>query len=280
MKRMLEQKDGVFYINSSSVEIISTCKRKAYYSLERKLRKEEESEALTFGTAIHKAMEVFYRDRDRKLDDVLTAFLEASTALASVPSGEKRSVDNGLKILRRYFEVYQNDPWVAYVDENGPFIERSFEVPFMNHFIHGTVDAVLKNTDTGELVVCDHKTATSLSDLANRVKPNLQFSIYLWALQRMDIPVKRAMINGIQVAKTKIDLVRIFTERDYNDFKEMFESVISAVEDYSNASTKESWPMSTASCSHYGGCQYLDICSLNRNLRETAISSIYKNLSE
>jgi CRISPR/Cas system-associated exonuclease Cas4 (RecB family) len=275
MKRMLEVKDGKFYINSSSVDLIQTCKRKAQYALLDGYRSEDESEALTFGKAIHAALEEFYKTTDRQLAPILDAFMIAAAPLAHVPATDKRSIDNGVKILKRYFEVYENDPWVAYRDEKGAFVERSFEVPFMDHFIHGTVDAVLRNTETDELVLCDHKTATSLSDLANRVNPNLQFSIYIWALQRMNIPVKRAMINGIQVAKTKSDLVRIFTERNYQDFEEMFDSVHAAIQDYSSCYVAGKWPMNTSSCSHYGGCQYLEVCSLNKNLRPIAIEQIY-----
>lgn len=280
MKRMLEYKDGRFYINSSSVEIISTCKRKAQYALHMGLRKEDESDALTFGKAIHAGLEEFYKSPDRNINAIIDAFANAASPLAHLPQTDKRSIDNGVKIMRNYFDVYKNDPWVAYVDDKGPFIERSFEVPFMSDFIHGTVDAVLRNVETDELVVCDHKTATSLSDLAMRVNPNLQFSIYIWALQTMNIPVKRMMVNGIQVAKTKSDLVRIFTGRDYTDFQEMFESVASAIESYDSSASSGRWPMSTSSCSHYGGCQYLDICSLNKNLRPAAIQQIYGSLPE
>ena len=46
MKRMLEVKDGVFYVNSSSVDLIQSCRRKAYYALERGLRSEEHTSEL------------------------------------------------------------------------------------------------------------------------------------------------------------------------------------------------------------------------------------------
>lgn len=275
MKRMLEFKNDKLYINSSSIEIINTCRRKAMYSLALNLRKEDESEALTFGSAIHAALERFYASPSRSLDEVLDAFNKAAAPLAHVPPTEKRSIDNGAKIIRRYFEVYEKDPWVAYVDKDGPVVERSFEVPFNDMILHGTVDAVLQNTETGELVVCDHKTATSLSDLAKRANPNLQFSIYVWALQQMGIPVTRMMVNGIQVAKTKSDFIRIFTERGKDDFDEMHQTILSAVDYYDYSLMTKQWPMNPASCAHYGGCQYLDICSLTKNLRAGAIEQIY-----
>ena len=92
MKRMLEQKDGVFYINSSSVDLIQTCRRKAYYALERNLRGGDESEAQLFGTAIHRAMEAFYGapveggERRLTLEQFQDAFVDcASQTLAHLP---------------------------------------------------------------------------------------------------------------------------------------------------------------------------------------------------
>lgn len=275
MKRMLEVKDGTIYINASSIEIINTCRRKAQYALDLGLRREDESEALTFGTAIHAALEKFYSSESRNLDEILLAFNDAAVPLLHVPPTEKRSIDNGAKILRRYFEIYENDPWVAYVDEKGPFVEREFEVRFADHVLHGKVDAVLRNTETGELVVCDHKTATSLSDLGRRANPNLQFSLYVWALREMGLPVSRMMVNGIQVAKTKSEFVRIFTERNADDFAEMFDTILAAVETFEKSKLTNAWPMNPVSCSHYGGCQYLDICSLNKRLRPAAIAQVY-----
>ena len=206
------------------------------------------------------------------------AFREAAEPISSLPPTEKRSIDNGAKILTRYFEVYENDPWVSYRDAEGPFVERSFELPWGSNYIHGTIDCILKNTQTGELVVCDHKTATSLSDLANRVKPNVQFSIYAWAANQMGIPVNRVMVNGIQVAKTKSDFVRIFTDRNDEDYQEMRDTVNSAVRTYMASMDTGSWPQNTSSCSNYGGCQYLELCSLGSELRKNAIAQIYNKV--
>lgn len=285
MKRMIEKKNGQFYINSSSVEIIQTCRRKAYYALHRNLRGEEESEALLFGTAIHRAMEAFYSaeivngERKLTLEEFQDAFVDvASQTLAHLPDSDKRSIANGKKILEKYWDVYANDPWVVVRDEKGPFVERKFELKchLNDVIIHGQIDCLLQNVETGEIVVCDHKTSSSLgSDFLNRIKPNIQFSIYAWAAQVLGYKVNRVMVNGIQVAKTKVDLLRVFTERNSHDLLEMFDTIEDSIALYTHAELSKNWPINSASCGNWGGCQYRDICSLNAPFRETAIQQIY-----
>ena len=142
--------------------------------------------------------------------------------------------------------------------------------------LHGQIDCLLQNVETGEIVVCDHKTSSSLgSDFLNRIKPNLQFSIYAWAARQLGFPVSRVMVNGIQVAKTKVDLLRVFTDRKDSDFEEMWETIMESVELYRGSQKRGIWPINSSSCSSWGGCQYRDICSLDAPFRETAIEQIY-----
>jgi hypothetical protein len=283
MKRMLEVKDGVFYVNSSSVDLIQSCRRKAYYALERGLRGGDESEAQLFGTAIHKAMEAFYGApieggvRRLTLEQFQDAFAQAASQLEHLPDADKRSIANGKKILEKYWSIYQNDPWQVVHDRQGPVVERKFELDLTPSIVlHGQIDCLLQNVETGEIVVCDHKTSSSLgSDFLNRIKPNLQFSIYAWAARQLGFPVSRVMVNGIQVAKTKVDLLRVFTDRKDSDFEEMWETIMESVELYRGSQKRGIWPINSSSCSSWGGCQYRDICSLDAPFRETAIEQIY-----
>jgi len=281
---MLEEKNGTYSINASSVDIIMTCPRKAQYALAMNLRSEDESEALTFGKAIHAALEEFYKQipGQRNIDAIHAAFDAAAVNLL-VPAGEKRSRDNGHKIISRYCEVYANDPWMVYRDKDGPFVERSFDLPYdlAHEFppflirVHGQMDAILQNTDTGEVVIVDHKTTSTVSDLLNRVKPNLQFSLYAWAANQMGIKVDRVMVNAIQVAKTKCDLLRIYTERGEHDFDELRNTLIHAVDSYRRWNDRDVFPQNSGACGNWGGCQYLDMCSAAPQDRSNIISSRY-----
>lgn len=53
----------VFSINFSSLDVINTCGRKAYYQLACGWKSKDESAPLVFGSSIHKALEVWYSAR-------------------------------------------------------------------------------------------------------------------------------------------------------------------------------------------------------------------------
>lgn len=269
---------GRVFINSSSADIIQTCRRKAYYSIHMDYRPSSgDSTALSFGSAIHKALEEFYRagPGERSIDKCVDAFVACAsgTKLIELASDDKRSISNGKRIIEKYFSVYRDDPWIAVTDEHGPFVERSFEIAVDSEInIFGQIDCLLKNVETGEIVVCDHKTSSSLgTDFMNRIKPNLQFSTYAWAARQLGWDVKRVMINGIQVAKTKTDLVRVFTERNQEDFNEMMETYNDSIEMMRQARNTNKWPLNSTACSHYGGCQYREVCSLPADQRDNAL---------
>lgn len=283
MKRMMEIDtrfdEPVYKINSSSADLIHTCRKKAFYALKVGARPDTESSALLFGSALHKALEAFYitPPECRSLQFVTDTFVDyaSATKLAELPSDDKRSIKNGQKIIEKYFQVYASDPWVTVVDKRGPVVERSFEFKADNYdglYLHGQIDALMQNTETGEVVVVDHKTSSSLgSDFMNRIKPNLQFSTYAWAANKMGFNVGRVMVNGIQVAKTKTDLVRVFTERTKEDFREMEETFFEARRLYHYSDTYNTWPLNSLACSHWGGCPYREVCALPEAQRKNAL---------
>lgn len=314
-KRMLElTKNGEHWhakINYSSLDIIQTCMRKAQYMLHEKLKADSESPALTFGSAVHKALECYYQlpvdnrafkpawsaecerlafghECDVEPDTALAAikcFTDAARPLASLGESDKRSIGNGIRILRAYFAQYANDRLVVHRDAAGaPLIERSFEFRMCESELltidyHGTVDIVLQNVDTQQIMVADHKTTSSLGrEFINRARPNHQFTGYILGARRaLGIDTRLFMINGIQVAKTKCEFMRVVTERDEHDYQELEHSVISAVGDYIASTKHDIWPMSAPNpCSMWGGCQFIDVCSMPQAFRQNVLEARWK----
>jgi hypothetical protein len=169
-----------------------------------------------------------------------------------------------------------------YPTKNGmPLIERDFEFRMyegddyiLDYF--GTIDAILQHQDTGEIMCVDHKTSHALGkEFIARAKPNHQFTGYIEGARRaLGIDTHLFMVNGIQVAKTKCEFMRIVTERDQDDFKELFQAVGRAVGEYTACLELDTWPMSApTACTMWGGCQFLDACSIPKAMRENVISS-------
>lgn len=305
-----------FRINSSSVSIIQECMRKAQYSLVEKWRAENESPATLFGRAVHKALEVFYRGapEERILPDfknleqmayghpapptkhdliyrAVSAFLKEAEPLSSLPEGDKRSLQNGVWILSEYFRAYADDPYIALVDERGPFVEREFTHRFYEDAqividIFGTIDFAFRNIHTGEIIIGDHKTSSALtfgdSSYFDRDKPNHQYTMYaLGARREFGLQTDSFMVNVVEVkAKPKtarakgVSFPRQITKRTEEDFTELREVILDACFRYQVAAETNTWPMgSVNSCNQYGGCSFKQVCSSPKSVRETILKS-------
>ena len=128
-------------INFSSLDLINTCPRKAYYSLFRNLKQKDESEPLVFGKAVHAALEAWYvsppetrhiptkptdkaslainagicEDKsfintvNEKFITFASAFYnfgKAMRPLRNLDPTNKRSKENGIKIINNYFQKF------------------------------------------------------------------------------------------------------------------------------------------------------------------------------
>jgi hypothetical protein len=212
---------GKFYarINYSSLDVLQTCMRKADYSFNRKLRTENKSAALIFGTAFHKAMEVWYasgQENRKHISDTcieyqhvivgsicngrpipighgqcsrcsaVSAFIQSAhdNQLSESNNPGPRTIDKGTEIINAFCTERLDEGLSVYSDANGPCIERNFEVelfdsPELHVTYFGTIDLILKDAK-GRLYVTDHKTTRSFGvDFFNRIRPNFQYIGYV-----------------------------------------------------------------------------------------------------
>ncbi len=319
-KRMLEIKklpDGRnhLFMNFSSLAIIQECLRKAQYRLLEKLTNDTDSEAQTFGTAVHKALEHWYSlpEVNRQLTETelksvdaivgglipegpyetalnsIHEFIKAGESLRWLGDDDKRSLANGIKILKAYFKHYANDGMEVLRDESGvPYIERACEAKLyedekMIISLHGQIDLILKNTITGEIYVSDHKTTAALGkEFYNRISPNHQYTGYIWLAQNLlGLKTDSFLVNGLQVAKTKSEFARQITTRGDDEFAEMRMAYVEASERILRAIEKNQFAQaSSGPCSSYGGCPYLDVCQAPVSLRQNIIDGKYKHGTE
>lgn len=299
-------------INYSSLSIIQTCPRKAQYTLLKKLRSKVESPATVFGSAIHGALEVFYSEpRDnrsipkdfRKHSDLIPSgavpgdhflyramqkFVEKAEVLRQLPDSDKRSLANGIWLLQCYFETYINDPYVVVSDKDGPITERLVEYPIyeddhLRIIYFGTVDVILKNEQTGVILPTDHKTSSVVgNDFYNRLKPNHQYTGYLWLAQEVfGLKTDSFLVNCLQVKPRPVrastagpHFPRQVTRRSAEDIEEFQLSVIEAVRNYLRWGVNENYPLGSVDvCTFWGGCSFLEVCSAPSSLRQNIIES-------
>lgn len=314
--RKLDDGRRLVRINSSSLDVIQNCMRKAQLLLHEGWKPEVEGPALTFGSAIHAALEVYYQGKIEErtvpsLEDLermtyghgvpdslctraFAAFMKKAEPLSALPEGDKRHPLNGAWILWNYFKAYKDDPYVCYVDEEGPFVERGFS--FVLHSdsekvieLFGTIDIVFWHIDTGRRLPGDHKTTSSFgfgdSNYFDREKPNHQYTGYLMGAREVfGVESSEFCVNVVEVkAKPKTargtppSFPRQITSRSKEDFAEFTEVVVDSVSRYLRAMDTGIWPLGpVGACNSYGSCQYRQVCSAPPSLRNNILTSKFK----
>lgn len=299
-------------INSSSLSLIQTCSRKSFYSLHEGWRSRTGNPPLIFGSAIHKAMEVFYAyDGERTfpdnfedhaqligrgyaapaphfLYDAVAAFVKEAEPLRMLPDDDKRSIPSGIWVLQHYFNTYLNDTYTIHRDAAGPVIERDFSTVVLDEIdlqitLFGRIDFVLRNTLTGEILPGDHKTTSVMgSDFMSRVKPNHQYTGYLLGAHVLGLgDGENFLVNGIEVkARPKTaragppKFIRQVTRRTPEDFTEFREVLREASRNYVRWLTEERWPLGPVdACAMWGGCSFHDVCSAPNELRSNILNA-------
>lgn len=304
--------DGRVRINSSSLALLQECMRKAKYALFDGWSSQDESPATLFGSAIHEALAVYYtapkeeRDSIPKLEELqligngyadridnlysrcIRTFVDRVRPLAALPDDDKRSINNGIWILHEYFKTYKDDPYVAYVDDKGPFIERDFTLDLTPQIqVFGRIDFVFQHTVTGELLPGDHKTTSSLgfgdSSYYDRDRPNHQYSLYMLGAKRVfGIQSENFLVNVIGVkskpktARAKgAEFPRQITKRTEEDFAELEMSLSDAVLRFLAARETGAWPQGGVEVCNgkYGPCPYKAVCAAPISMRETMLKN-------
>jgi hypothetical protein len=323
-KRMLDVRQladlTIVSINSSSLSIMQSCKRKTKLYLHDGWRGKTESPALTFGSAIHASLDVFYSNprEARTIPDrfyefasamvhgapapsdhffyrAIEEFIRVAQPLAMLPDTDKRSIANGIYTLSHYFKTYINDPYEVYCDAQGPITERLFELPIHRESgleirLFGTIDLVLINRANGHILPCDHKTTSQLgSDFFNRLKPNHQYSGYvLGAREALGLDTTSFLVNGIQVKPKPLtargsppQFTRQITERSPDDLAEFREAMVQAAHDYLEACETSRWPLGNVdNCAMWGGCMFREVCASPKNLRDSILNHSFQKETE
>lgn len=220
----------------------------------------------------------------------VSAFIERAAPLANLDPSDKRSIHTGVWLLAHYFETYIDDPYTVYVDEHGPVVERLLEREIYSSedltiVVFGTIDVVLQNLSNGQILVCDHKTSSIVGrDFYNRLKPNHQYTCYTWLAQKeLGLQTDKFLVNCLQVKAipktsrgTPPQFPRQITTRTEEDVEDFRNALVHHVRSYLRCKELGAWPTGPVeSCTAYGGCTYLQICSSPNSIKENIIEADY-----
>lgn len=303
-KRLLEHLDGdeyVLKIDNSALENFSACDRASFYRLILG-RTSAGSSALTYGKAIHAALEVLYRD-GFDLSRMLSAGA-AVFALDPPGEGEWRTYSTFQQAILGYCSRYgidevSGDVFVPLTDTNNrPCVEAKFEdqlgeltlnceIPFsceqlvvgsesqaplyvskLHIMWTGMIDLLAQQNE--RLWVVDHKTTSvegpSYYDSFNMSQ---QFIGYIRSARKLTgLDVTGALLNVIIGRKptktgTNLDFSRRFYEYPEHLIAEWQDDVLSLIEDFVERLKSGYFPKRTLWCTNkFGTCPFMNVCTL------------------
>lgn len=269
---MPERRDAFDYTMLST---FMNCRRRYNYRINRGLVSKKPPTALTFGGAIHEALDSWYEDKN--VDKAVTLFKESFEE--RLDDDNKRTHQMGEWILRNYHEQYQYQPWELVQSE------MSFSLHFRDDkkFI-GRIDKIIKWGDA--LWVVDHKTTSQLgSQFFKTAEPNLQFTGYVWAARQLGYNAVGVILDAILVAKGLLPgtsknykltpLARFDVYRSDDHLKEWKDTAEGIMGDIEMCEATNKWYPNFDMCTYYGECPFRKVCKEDSDIRERIIEADY-----
>lgn len=252
------------WLDYSTLTNFMSCPRKHYWRMHRHIT--TKSIALSFGTAFHKALEVWDKQKDD--EGSIVVFKEHMKSITE--EDPKRNLTSGVAALRAYFERWKDEEYKTVDVDVGFAIELTSK--FNNSFAFiGKIDRIIDSPTFG-LGIMEHKTTTIAGDgWLNRVDPNLQMDGYITALFTL---YGKNPFGGVldiihiheKPALRKPAMRIIKTNWDKEDW---VQNICSWYEKINSCDKQEFYPKNTEVCKPIVGfsCNYQELCSMYPNPR-------------
>lgn len=286
-------KDGVLYIDNSSMELFTTCPRQAYYYIIRRLELNRSRIALDFGGAFHNVLEYMYKkygNAYRSVQENTDIITYASKLELNTPEDDYRTISYLVEAVTKYLDQHPAEVWSVATMPNGlPAVELPFAMPI------GTIDTrefgqvvvmwtgkidIVYRSD-GRLGLMDHKT-TSMMGPGFFSEFEIAHQMYGYAAAVEYIfkePVNEVCINGLGCRKpTKNGVKFEFTRHTFPINRPLLDEwhsdSLALISDFLAHCERGYFPKATKWCvAKYGSCQYRAVCSLAPEHRELALAT-------
>ncbi len=281
--------------DSTSLGTLKECPMKYFLQIICGLQSKAPKDALVFGIAFHKAMQIYHyrRAAGAKHDDALEGALNAGIQEFRDPEGNlylAQKKDRNFYSLCRAIvwhldhfndQGFKDDPARTVILDNGkPAAELSFRFYFVtldgiDFFLCGHFDHLVEFN--GQNFVKDYKTSSSLGqNFFDQFFPDNQMSLYILGGQVVyKKRIAGAIVDGVQCAVHFNRFQRGFIQmpqESINEFAEDTEMWIRMAKVYAETGH---YPKNEKSCDKYGGCPYREICRSPDSMRLNLIKSHY-----
>lgn len=179
-------------VRTSERRTFKRCQYKWLWRYKEELVPLTESAPLWFGTAVHLALAEWYKPGSERGEHPAVTFAKAldngEVKHGDLTDPEKLAEftehhEMGVDMMKRYVDTYGTDEQWEVIQPELPF-RVWFPSPFETHWLRylGTIDAVVRNKETGEIWLVEHKTAASIN--INHLPLDDQAGSY-WALAQV-----------------------------------------------------------------------------------------------
>lgn len=265
-------------IDNTSREQYATCPQKFFRSTIQKLAPDYPSIHLHFGGAYAAGLEemrkAFYVD-NKSQRDALEAGIKAATLYFGdfeVPEKSNKTYAALCGALINYIDKYPlaTDHIKPVLHSEGAAVEFTFSTPIPDCFHPVTGDPILyggRFDFLGEFQnlkwVVDDKTTSQLGPSWNKQwELNSQFTGYTWGAQQSGIDVAGAVIRGQSILKNGYGHAEVIIYRPQWQLDRWLNMLVDNVQAMISDWERNQYAFAIGgACSHYGGCEFLHLCT-------------------
>lgn len=281
--------------DSTSLGTLKECPRKYQYSLIEGWQPRETSVHLWFGNLYHKALEGYDHARSwghsheeaqqYALFICLTQTWDFKKKRAISFDSPNKTRETLVRSVLWYLEQFgENDSCQTVQLANGkPAVELSFRIPLehlaptgQSYILCGHLDRLV--TFQEQYYVLDRKTSGHQIDdrFFQSFSPSNQMQIYhLGGQLVLQSPTRGIIIDGAQIAvsftRFKRGIIQ-YTSAQNEEFYQELGVWFGLAASFAEANF---WPKNEKSCSNYGGCPFLSICSKPPSIREDWLKAAF-----
>lgn len=260
---------GLEVLDNTTLENFLTCARKGYFRHVRHLASPSPHPALTFGQAVHKAIEVRW-ETEGDVEEAIASF-HAHLLESAYEPDKLRTAEKGEAILRYYFKAEPYPPNFEVVGVEEGFRCNLGEVNGRSILYMGLIDLVYRWPNYG-LLARDYKTHSYMPPMP---RPNRQLTGYTYALVDYygESEVFGAEIFGLKVPRGNGAHECGAQKAQYSatEREEWRLETLKLVEQIDLCFEAGVWPMNTSSCKKWNTlCPYYRLCS-----QRVALGDVY-----
>lgn len=282
-------------VDNFAISLFQGCPAKYDLRINQGWSRVRKGPALGFGGAMHAGLAAWYRRPVGSPDRLDAACAAISAEWGFDPIDDRRTLANALRMMQAYATEYPAESFeIVGMDAGEPLIEQPFTLPTGMYLpcldpsclgfdcaeplrqtncpycsnplepieYGGIFDGLVTFGD--KTYILEHKTTSMLGPTYfHQFKPNNQITGYSWAASTLSgREVSGAIVNALLLTRSsKIEFERGFTTRSTEDIKLWLEHLWHICLAIRESKRKDVWPMYTAACSVYGGCEYREVHS-------------------